>query len=69
MEDQQHAPMPACSLMGGWRWWVVGLYHEETAYLKPIVTVKVKVIITPNPGTYMLLAFISQTPQFQQRIS
>jgi hypothetical protein len=54
--------MPQCLLVRSWAdgaGWVVGLYHEETAYLKPIVAGEVKVIITPNPGTYMLLAFIS----------
>jgi hypothetical protein len=57
--------MPQCLLVREWvdgAGWVVTLYHEETAYLKPIVSVKAKLIVTPNSGTYIILAFISQTP-------
>ncbi len=59
--------MPQCLLIRKWVdgvGWVMALYHEETAYLKPIVSVKAKVIANPDSGTYILLAFISQTPTF-----
>jgi hypothetical protein len=59
--------MPQCLLVREWMegaGWVVALYHEETAYLKPIVSVKAKIIIT---RTYILLVCISQT-QLRKRI-
>ena len=55
--------MPQCLLVREWMegaGWVVALYHEETAHLKPIVSVRAKIIITPNPRTYILLVCISQ---------
>jgi hypothetical protein len=62
--------MPQCLLVREWvdgAGWVVALYHEETAYLKPLVIVKAKLIITPNAGTYVLL-YLSLGPQLPHRV-
>jgi hypothetical protein len=55
--------MPQCLLARQWMegaGWVVALYHEETPYLKLIVRVRAKVIITSSSGMYILLMFICQ---------
>jgi hypothetical protein len=49
--------MPQCLLTRQWMeslGWVVKLYHEETPYLKLIVRVTAKVIITPKFGMHIL---------------